>query len=353
MKTNILTLIILSTLIVACKPDYQSELVSAESTSLKPVRVVELNEKDDPISLTSSGIITSKSQSALSFKVGGIVESILAEEGQTVEKGQLLASLDVEEIDAQVKKAEEAYAKASRDLERFKRLYADSAATYEMLQNMETAFEVAQSDLRIATFNRRFAEIKAPTSGKILRRFVEEGELVEPGNPIFTLGESGEEAYVLRIGVADRDVLRINLGDEATYTLAAYPGKTFTARVTEIAEAANPITGTFEIELTLNPSPLPIKNGFVAKLDLLPSGVEPYYEIPMSALVEADERTVKIFLLGENNIAEETMVVPIEIQSNSLIISTRELPAQSKVITQGSAYIRSGDQVTITTNSLN
>lgn len=352
MKTNTVTVLLLATLVVACKPNYQSELSAVEPNTVKPVRVIELDIKDEPIPLTASGIISSKAQSTLSFKVGGIIEEILADEGEAVEKGQLLASLDVEEIDAQVNKAQEAYTKAVRDLERFKRLYADSATTFEILQNMETAFEVAQSDLQIATFNRRFAEVKAPASGKILRRFVEEGELVEPGNPIFTIGESGEDAYVIRIGVADRDVVRINLEDQANYTLAAYPGRTFSASVTEIAEAANPMTGTFEIELTLDPTSVPIKNGFVAKLDLFPSRIEPYYEIPMSALVEADELNVKIFLLDEDNTATETTVVPIEIRSSSLIVPTEELPAQSKVITQGSAYVRSGDQVTISTNSL-
>jgi RND family efflux transporter MFP subunit len=348
--TNIL--LASAVLIIACKPNYQSELAAMSTESVKPVRVVELDVKDEPIPLTASGIISSKSQSVLSFKVGGIVDQILVDEGQSVEKGQLLASVDLEEIEAQVNKAQEAYSKAVRDLERFKRLYADSAATYEMVQNMETAFEVAQSDLQIATFNRRFAEIKAPVSGKILRRFVEEVELVEPGNPVFNIGENGEDAYVLRIGVADRDVVRINLEDQATYSLAAYPGQVFSAKVTEIAEAANPMTGTFEIELTLNPTQVQIKNGFVAKLELFPSGIEPYYEIPMAALVEADELNVKIFVLDENNTAKETEVVPIEIRSSSLIVPTNELPTASRIITEGSAYVRSGDQVTISTNSL-
>lgn len=350
---NITNLLLASAvLIIACKPNYQSELAAVATESSKPVRVVELDVKDEPIPLTASGIISSKSQRVLSFKVGGIIDQILVDEGQSVEKGQLLASVDLEEIEAQVNKAQEAYAKAVRDFERFKRLYADSAATYEMVQNMETAFEVAQSDLQIATFNRRFAEIKAPVSGKVLRRFVEEGELVEPGNPVFNIGENGENAYVLRIGVSDRDVVHINLGDEATYTLAAYPGKSFSAKVTEIAEASNPMTGTFEVELTLDPTSYIIKNGFVAKLELYPSGYDPYYEIPMAALVEADELNVKIFVLDENNTATETEIVPIDIRSSSLIVPTDELPSASRIITEGSAYVRSGDQVTISTSSL-
>lgn len=342
----------LAVLIIACKPNYQSELAAVATESVKPVRIVELDIKDEPIPLTASGIISSKSQSILSFKVGGIVDQIFVDEGQTVEKGLLLASVDLEEIEAQVNKAKEAYAKAVRDLDRFKRLYADSATTLEMVQNMKTAFEVAQSDLQIATFNRRFAEIKAPASGKVLRRFVEEGELVEPGNPVFNIGENGEDAYVLRIGVADRDIIHINLDDKATFTLAAYPSQTFSAKVTEIAEASNPMTGTFEVELTLDPTPYTIKNGFVAKLELFPSGFEPYYEIPMAALIEADELNVKIFVLDENNTATETEIVPIDIRSSSLIVPTDELPSAARIITEGSAYVRSGDQVTISNSSL-
>ena len=312
-----------------------------------------MDVKDEPIPLEASGIISSKSKRILSFKVGGIIDQLFVDEGQKVDKGQLLASVNLAEIEAQVNKAKQAYLKAERDLERFNLLFADSATTIEMVQNMKTSFQLAQSDLEIAQFNRRFAEIKSPVAGIVLRRFVEEGELIEPGNPVFNIGENNTTAYILRIGVADRDVVRIKLNDAATFTMAAYPGKTFNARVSEIAEAANPLTGTFEIELTLEPTEVQIKNGFVAKLTLFPSEIAPYYEIPIAAIVEANKLNVSIFVLSENNTATITELVPIEVRSSSLIVPTDALPSATRIITEGSSYVRSGEQVTISTNKPN
>src|SRR3982751_2130823 len=69
------------------------------------VRLTEVTEGDFTLPVVSSGLITTGTESRLSFKAGGIVTSILVEEGQQVAKGQLLATLDQTEIDAQVSQA--------------------------------------------------------------------------------------------------------------------------------------------------------------------------------------------------------------------------------------------------------
>jgi len=80
MKTNTVTVLLLATLVVACKPNYQSELSAVAPNTVKPVRVIELDIKDEPIPLTARGIISSKAQSTFSFNVGGLIESFLADE---------------------------------------------------------------------------------------------------------------------------------------------------------------------------------------------------------------------------------------------------------------------------------
>src|SRR5439155_922199 len=92
------------------------------------------------------------------------------------------------EIDAGVTRARSAAEKGDRDVARARRLYADSVATLEQVQNTETARDVAGAELETALFNRRYAVIVAPAAGVILRRSAEPGELVQPGTPIRTLG---------------------------------------------------------------------------------------------------------------------------------------------------------------------
>lgn len=315
----------------------------------QPARVeaVTLTPKKEPIPITASGIIALKKQAILSFKVGGIVDRLLVEEGQPVKQGQVLAQLNLREIDAQVRIATEATQKAERDFDRVNNLYADSAATLEQLQNAETALRIATSDLEIATFNRSFSEVTAPTNGIIQKRFVETGELIEPGNPIFQFGGITDEGFVIRIGVADRDVVRLNQNDVADFTLAAYPDELFRAKVTEIAEAADPRTGTFEVELTLDTTNRIIKSGFIAKVRLYPSAVPPYYEIPMSALVEGDKKNAIIYTVGPDQTVSQTTVPAFEIRSSSFYVHADHLEDSTRVITRGVARLRNGSTVEV------
>src|SRR5262249_21623492 len=186
----------------------------------------------------------------LSFKIGGVVARVLVDEGKAVRAGDTLAALDLREIDAGVTRARSAAEKADRDLARARRLYADSVATLEQTQNAQTGLDVARAELETATFNRRYAVIVAPASGVILRRTAEPGELVQSGTPTLTLGSSAG-GIVMRAGLADRDAVRIALGDRAVVRFGALPGRTFEGHVTEIAAAADALTGTYRTEITV------------------------------------------------------------------------------------------------------
>jgi multidrug resistance efflux pump len=135
-------------------------------------------------SIAAYGLMATKNESRLSFKVGGVIRKIYVKEGQSVQRGQTLASLDLTEIDAQVSQAKSNVEKLKRDVERIERLYNDSAATLEMVQNSKTAYDVANENKSIAEFNREYATIKAASSGKILKKFLNEGELTGPGTSL-------------------------------------------------------------------------------------------------------------------------------------------------------------------------
>src|SRR6266545_3415151 len=187
---------------------------------------------------------------ALGFKIGGVIARVLVDPGTSVTAGDTLAALDLSEIDAAVARAQSAAENSDRDLARAKRLYSDSVVTLAQLQDAETGATAAQSDLETARFNRRYALIVAPASGVILRRDKEPGELVAPGAPVLVLGSSARGA-VLRAGLADRDVVRVRLGDSAIVRFDALPDRQIAARVSEIAAAADPMTGTYRVEVRL------------------------------------------------------------------------------------------------------
>jgi len=260
-----------------------------------PVRLAAVEHARRARPVHAVGVLAAKEEVKLSFKLGGLVERLNVDEGAFVRSGQLLASLRLPEIDAGVAQAREGRAKAERDLTRVTSLYEGKAATLEQLQNARTAVEVAEATLAAATFNRAHAVIEAPADGKIVRRLAEKDEAVAPGAPVF-LFRSTRRGWVIRGGVSDKDVVRVALGDAATVRWDALPGRAFAATVSEIAESANPLTGTYELELRLKEAEPTLRAGLIASLEIQPAARESYAFVPIEALQEGQGMEASVFV---------------------------------------------------------
>ena len=215
-----------------------------------PIQTALVQQKNIALPLHTSGILTSSAEQRLSFKIGGIIRKVYVDEGDVVRAGQLLASMDKTEIDAQVAQAQQGLLKAERDLARVEGLYRDSSATLELLQNATTGRDVAKETARIASFNRQYAEIRATRGGKIIKKLINEGEITGPGMPALVLFETGTNDWVVKINVSDRDWARLGLGMPAQIRMDAYEGVTFNGKVSELAPGDELEEGVVEGILT-------------------------------------------------------------------------------------------------------
>jgi multidrug efflux system membrane fusion protein len=217
-----------------------------------PVRTQPVVFGDQGRILQYSGLIASNSEARLSFKIGGIVSRIYVKEGDHIAAGQLLATLDLTEIDAQVQQATQNVDKAERDENRIKNLYRDTVATLEQVQNAHTALTVATEALRIASFNRQYAQIRATASGTILQKIGNEGEYASAGTAILLFNGVDRNDWVVRFGVSDKDWAILHRGDKASIAMDAYPDRRFSGAITKLAEGAD-ADGTYAVEVTIAP----------------------------------------------------------------------------------------------------
>ncbi len=303
-----------------------------------PVKTARVDFEEVSVPVHTSGKLTSATEARLSFKTGGIVGRIPADEGEAVMSGQLLAALKADEIDAQVTQARSGFDKADRDLKRARRLYADSVITLEQVQDVETAFSVARSQLKIAEFNQTHSSIHAPTDGRILKRFAEMNELVGPGSPVFLFGSSGGQ-WTVRAGISDRDIIRLSLGDSARVTFDAYKGLEFPARVVEIGEAADPMSGAFEIELSLDDGGMKLVSGFVARVDVFPASCEPMHIVPIEALVEADGERGYVYVPDQGGAMALKKAIVLGCLIGERVAIQSGLEGEELVVTDGAAYL--------------
>jgi membrane fusion protein, multidrug efflux system len=332
----------LGVIVVACSH-------RASGTAAAPVRMVRVAAVTDAAldnTLRAAGLLTPKDEARLSFKVGGLVESISVEEGQSVKAGQVLAVLKPAEIMASLEQARQATAKARRDLDRGRALLADGVATEEQVQDLTTAFKVAGAAQSGAEFNASHARIVASVDGVVLRRLAEPNELVQAGQTVVVLG-GANRGWIVRVGLADRDVVRVRVGDSARIEFDAWPGRTFSGRVGNIAAAADAGTGTFTVELQLDAGGARFAQGLVAKVALSPEIMASGNVIPVQALLEANDEEAGVFVLDPAARTVRRVNIQIGRMSQGQIEVTAGLEQGALVVTDGAAFLENGESVRV------
>lgn len=296
--------------------------------------------------VVTSGAIATRDELRLSFKVAGIVRDIAVREGEAVRSGQRLASLELEEIDAEVDQARQLAAKAERDRVRGEQLRAEGLISEGEQEHLRTEAEVSRARQRQAEFNRQYAVIVAPRDGVVLRKLVEERQFVAAGQEALVVGPR-QGGYVVRAGLADRDVVKLRLGDRASVTLDAWPGVTLTGQVSEIPGAAGSDTGLFEVEVTLDPSPVKLVSGLLARMTIEPAQAAtatlPY--VPIAAVIEADGQRAAVFI-ADDGVARRREVQVAFIAPQAVALSAGLAPGET-VVTDGALYLEDGERIEV------
>lgn len=305
------------TLIAASACGGNAEGRNTPPETIVPVQMADVVRAGQAASVTASGTLGAKDEVTLSFKIGGIVGQVLVDDGARVRRGQVLAALDQREIDAMLAKARAGAEKARRDAQRVERLYKDSVATLAQWQDVQTARDAAEADLRAARVNHEYSTITAPADGVVLMRIASAGQMVGAGTPVIQFA-SNARGFVLRAGVPDRDAVRLAVGDPAEVAFEAVPGKVFRGKVTQVGAAADPRTGVYVVEITLT------------GVQALPSGLVGRAVIEPRGTGTVGERARKPELLGTGTVGERARARKA-IEDSGLIGAVYAIPAEALV----------------------
>jgi RND family efflux transporter MFP subunit len=316
--------------------------ISETKPTMVVIQPVEYREYKAPVRAT--GMLTTATEMKLSFKTGGIIKQIVAREGSSVKRGDVLAELDLSEISAQVDQAEIGLEKAQRDLTRAENLYLDSVATLEQYQNAESAWEVAKSQLEIAKFNLEHSRIKAPSDGKIQKILVETSEVIAPGYPAI-LFASTESDWVVRVSLTDKDIVKLSLGDSAGVFMDAYPDRRFRAEIMELGTVADPVTATYEAELLILHALPGFRSGFISRAEIYPSEIKRSMVLPLHALIDATDNRAFVYIYREGK-AEKRRIRTGAILGEEVVVS-QGLSKGDLVITDGAKYLKEGTEVEV------
>ena len=309
-----------------------------------PVKTMIVHARQVVFPIQCSGILSKKSEMKLSFKTGGVILKIPVDEGDLVQEHELLASLNLSEINAHASQVAQALKKATRDYSRVQNLYHDSVATLENLQNSSTALQVARSRNHIAQFNLKYSVIRAPANGRILKRLAEPNEIIAPGHPVFFFSSTAND-WVVRCNLPDLDRVLVHFLDSAKVFFDAYPNIPFRATVTELGDWADPYTGTYEIELKVASDTLELVSGFIGKVSVYPTQTRKSVMIPAGSLVLGKGEKGFVYKVLDGKPVMQAVTFS-KISGDSLAVS-KGLQTGDEVITEGSYYVDNSSSILI------
>jgi multidrug efflux system membrane fusion protein len=316
----------------------------ATAAAQRPVVVGNPQAAGATARVRATGRLESADELRLSFKVAGVIAEMAVDAGDNVIAGEVLARLDRTETGAAVERAAQALAKAERDLARAEEVFARGLIAREARDNAATARDIAAADLRGARFNQQFASVVAPAGGRVKARLARAGEIVAAGQTVLTLaGES--KGWLLRAALADREALRLAIGDVAEVRVDALPGRRLPARVSRIAGEADASTGTIEVEFVVDAGDAPLRSGLIARLEATPADAAATLSIPVSALVRADGAEGQVLVVADGR-AKRRPVVLGAIADGRVEIRGGLAPDDA-VVVGGAAYVDDGESVRV------
>lgn len=315
-----------------------------------PVEVVRPSPADQLRAIHATGMLSASVEMRMSFKTGGIVKRILVKGGERVQAGQLLAELDLTEIDAGARQAREGLRKAERDYERAALLFKQDVIAKAQLDDARTALDVARAANAATRFNADVGRLSAQTDGVVLKQFVEAGEVIAPGAPVLAIGQE-DDKKILKVSLSDVDAVRVAIGDPASVRFDAFPGQEFAAKVIRLAGSANAGTGLFEIELAIEGDLSRLSSGVIGQADIQPklaaseANTSQGVLIPVAALVQANADQGQVFVVK----AQYAQARSVRLGSlvGSSIIVREGLALDDQVVVRGAPYLDDGSLVLV------
>jgi len=333
-----------------------------------PVAVISLQSQSTyDVQRVFVGRVEATRRSAVGFELGGLLQQVTVDEGDTVAQGQLLASLDSERLQAQRQELQAALAVAQADLslakitlKRFERVVKSGGVTRQGLDEARESYRAAQAGVTLAESRIAIiavelskSELRSPFAAQVIRRAVDEGRVVNMGEPVLELMEYPPSE--IRIGIAGRLVDKVQVGQRLTVELN---GQSVPVRVKALLPVRGPDTRTVDVLLTLEDESSAVRAGDLARLTLSKTISEPGYWLPLDALSEGPRGLWTIYRLEpaaespeqpRSQAEYEVVPLPVEIlhQESDRVFTQGALPSNALIVAGGLHRIVPGQLVRI------
>lgn len=337
--------------------------------------------------VVATGRVVAVSNTDIGSEISGVVLERRVAEGEQVAAGDLLLVLSSDDVAAQVRQAEAelaelisstrpqavvdltnaevALAQADRNVERRRELAAISAISDEEMEQAIQAQAQARNNLenarlranalssggveedllraRIAALQAQLnkAQVRSKVSGIILTRNVEVGDLVQPGQSLFTIALDGNTE--IRVPLDERNLSRLALQQPSVAIADAYPDKPFPVRISFIAPSIDPQRGTVEVRLSVDPVPDFLRQDMTVSVNIETDQRAKALVIPNDALANVKEDSAEVLLLRDGQVQRQRVRLGLRGLSASEVLSG--LSAGDEILVDATVSLADGKRV--------
>ncbi len=302
-------IIVISLLAISCG---KKEKVTKKI--FKPVKYTKVVEKGGEVTKIFNGISQSGSETRLSFRTSGLIIKLNVLVGDKIKKGQLLAQLDLNDLQLNYQKAKSSEQSSRSQLEtakssfeRVKKLYQANSASlndYEQAKNgylsAQSFYKTAKKTAELQKRQIKYAKIIAPTSGVISAINGEMNEFVPAGNPVIIMNSRNDDIEVV-IGVTENYISKIANGDEASVVFSGITGKISKGIVTEVGFSSSQNT-TAPVVLKLVNVGQEVRPGMSAEVSFTfgDKNEKSIISVPVSS-VSQDQEGLFVYILNKKD----------------------------------------------------
>lgn len=347
MKTETLKIWGLSALILftlftsGCKKDGSGEAEGLPGDR-KPVIVetAELRKTTYQFTISFPGIIKPFDRVDIGFKSSGRVETILFDEGDMLVKGDTLAVLEKDELEAAFRQAQASFDKADSSYKRNLQLLQDGTISPSEIERSEAEYKIKKAALDLSRIQLENATICAPISGRLAFRNIEEKEIALPNRTYFSIMNISD--VMLEIGVPANHILKLSPGQKVVAGLESYPNERVLGEIYRVAIAADDFNKLFKVEIKIPNGNEILKPGMIVNAEIEVETFNDVYILPLNVINESDDD--KYIFIARGGAAAKKILGDFAIFKDSIILKDR-LDAGDRLITRGFRKLDDGVKI--------
>lgn len=305
------------------------------------VEVAAVARRPISASYTGTANLEAPSEAQVVAKTSGVLLQLLAEEGDKVKAGQVLARIDPDRPRLEMERARATVRKLENNYRRSQELLASKMVSAEASDQIRFDLEAARAAYGIAQLELSYTNIVAPIDGVIASRTVKPGNLIQLNSSLFRIIDDSRLEAVLN--VPERDLATMREGLVVRMTADAMPGKVFEGEIDRVSPVVDGGSGTFRV-VTAFPGGQGLRPGMFGRIEVVYDQRADALTVPRAALLE-DAGQASVYTVREN----KAVRVPVELGhlSGELAEIRKGLSEGDQVVTAGKVTLRDGALVEV------